>query len=504
MSSSLILFVVGIAVVGGVSAWIGDRLGHWVGKKRISKFGLRPRHTAMLYTVWTGVFIAVAVVFGLMKFDHKVQYALTQGPLVIAQNIMLGKQNRAQQLQIGKNNVMISEQQGTISGQESQIAEQKRQIAEVNKKYAAAQSNLAAMQGQLSKTETQLAATKDRLAGTQTQLARTAEKLGDTKVALGKSQDALRVSHGMLQEQGNDLRMVHDRLAAVHKRYVYFSAKADQLEARNIQLAGENSSLETKNKDLDRQRYELGADYAWIQGAPIAFHKSQEIGRKEFLTAMSPRKIRQQLQEFVTELSRTAQDNGLMVGKNGRAVEIVSMPVDTTNGSPAADLDEAANLDALADSIAALGKSVESVVVIAEAHNNTVRGEQVKIDLRPYDNVLVFQRGAVIATSVVDGSQSEDSVLASVHDFLVSQVKPAALKRGVIPTHDPVTNEDSVGPPIDRAEWTELVRQIRTMGSDAQVTAVARDDTYSKGPLRLTLTATAASGHTQRAMLAAP
>jgi len=35
-----------LAVVGGVIAVIGDRLGTRIGKKKLTLFGLRPRHTA--------------------------------------------------------------------------------------------------------------------------------------------------------------------------------------------------------------------------------------------------------------------------------------------------------------------------------------------------------------------------------------------------------------------------------------------------------------------------
>ena len=54
-----------LAVVGGVIALIGDRLGTRIGKKKLSIFGLRPRHTAVLVTVVTGICITT-VTFGIM------------------------------------------------------------------------------------------------------------------------------------------------------------------------------------------------------------------------------------------------------------------------------------------------------------------------------------------------------------------------------------------------------------------------------------------------------
>ena len=60
-----------LAVVGGVIALIGDRLGTRIGKKKLSIFGLRPRHTAVLVTVVTGICITT-VTFGIMAAvcDH--------------------------------------------------------------------------------------------------------------------------------------------------------------------------------------------------------------------------------------------------------------------------------------------------------------------------------------------------------------------------------------------------------------------------------------------------
>ncbi len=41
----------GLLVAGGSIAFMGDRLGRYMGKRRMTIFGLRPRHTALLFTV---------------------------------------------------------------------------------------------------------------------------------------------------------------------------------------------------------------------------------------------------------------------------------------------------------------------------------------------------------------------------------------------------------------------------------------------------------------------
>ena len=60
-----ITLILVLAVVGGVIAFIGDRLGTRIGKRRLSIFGLRPRHTAVVVTIFTGICITT-VTFGVM------------------------------------------------------------------------------------------------------------------------------------------------------------------------------------------------------------------------------------------------------------------------------------------------------------------------------------------------------------------------------------------------------------------------------------------------------
>jgi uncharacterized protein (DUF3084 family) len=48
-----------LSVTGATIAVLGDRIGTRVGKRRLSLFGLRPRHTSLIVTTATGALIAV-------------------------------------------------------------------------------------------------------------------------------------------------------------------------------------------------------------------------------------------------------------------------------------------------------------------------------------------------------------------------------------------------------------------------------------------------------------
>ena len=51
-----------IALMGGLIAYMGDKLGTKIGKRRMSLFGLRPKHTSIIVTIVTGLLVAAATV----------------------------------------------------------------------------------------------------------------------------------------------------------------------------------------------------------------------------------------------------------------------------------------------------------------------------------------------------------------------------------------------------------------------------------------------------------
>lgn len=74
MYGVVLIFV--LVVTGGAIAFIGDRLGTKVGKKKMSIFGLRPRHTSILVTIVTGVMITTTTLGIMSVMSENVRTAL--------------------------------------------------------------------------------------------------------------------------------------------------------------------------------------------------------------------------------------------------------------------------------------------------------------------------------------------------------------------------------------------------------------------------------------------
>jgi hypothetical protein len=67
--------VVFIMAVAGLVAYVGDRVGHQVGRRRLTLFGLRPRYTSTIVAVATGMLIALAVTLSALLLSYEVRTA---------------------------------------------------------------------------------------------------------------------------------------------------------------------------------------------------------------------------------------------------------------------------------------------------------------------------------------------------------------------------------------------------------------------------------------------
>lgn len=65
-----------LVVASGLIAWAGNAVGRRVGKNRLSLFGLRPRTTAQIVSVLTGVLINLVTVGAVLAFSRDARVAL--------------------------------------------------------------------------------------------------------------------------------------------------------------------------------------------------------------------------------------------------------------------------------------------------------------------------------------------------------------------------------------------------------------------------------------------
>lgn len=95
-----LLSVLGITLVAGLIAYIGDRVGHQVGRKRLTMFGLRPKYTSTIVAVATGMLIALTVTLAALVASSQVRTAFFRLGQLNAQINTLQAQAVAQQQEL--------------------------------------------------------------------------------------------------------------------------------------------------------------------------------------------------------------------------------------------------------------------------------------------------------------------------------------------------------------------------------------------------------------------
>ena len=91
-----------IMAISGAVAYVGDRVGHQVGRRRLTLFGIRPRYTSTIIAVGTGVFIALVVTLVAIFASQQVKTAFFRLNALNSQIAQLQRQQ--QQLEAKVNN----------------------------------------------------------------------------------------------------------------------------------------------------------------------------------------------------------------------------------------------------------------------------------------------------------------------------------------------------------------------------------------------------------------
>ncbi|MEJ5251079.1 MAG: DUF3084 domain-containing protein [Chthonomonadetes bacterium] len=496
-------------VVSGFIAYFGDWLGRYLGKRRISVWGLRPRHTAMLITSLTGSLIAFLTIVAVLATAQTFREIIVRGERILEQSRQMQRRYaqltrdyqqlqqqydaaaqriREQQQQMEENTRQLQQQQQQLQEVRAQLQQRLRQVVELNRRIAEQSRQLQTLQAQNSA----LKADSERLR-------RLSNQLRQTNAQLQRQGQFLREQNSLYQQNNTELASQNMRYASENVRLntenVRLQQQADNLRRQTEQLEQQSRQLQQQADVLRATVQQLQAQEAELRGVierleqmkekPIVARKDEEIARRVIPAGLSVRSARNEVYRLLVEAGRVAQARGASAGSAHRAAYVplkrISMPT-SAGGSTEVVADEAMSVEVLAEQIA---RSEEPVVVLAVAVRNSVAGEPVQVELRPYRNRLVYRKDEEIARVRIWSGRSTGEILNTLIEFLRDEVRSRAIEAGIIPRVD-AEGEPSVGT-VTSAELTDLADRIvrEGRGRYVNVVAVADADTYSADSLRL-------------------
>ena len=120
-----------IAVMGGIIAYVGDKIGTKVGKQRMSLFGLRPKYTSIVVTIITGLMIAAATVGVLSISSRSVRTALFGLDQMYAQMEALNQQIAAKNEELKARQAEIDAQAEQMNTMQEAVQASQQELEEV-------------------------------------------------------------------------------------------------------------------------------------------------------------------------------------------------------------------------------------------------------------------------------------------------------------------------------------------------------------------------------------
>ena len=166
-----------MAIVGGLIAYIGDKLGSKIGKKRMSVFGLRPKHTSVLLTVISGTMISV-ITIGVMAISSESARTALFGMGELKQEIKMLNEEKGVAVQaLADAKAQVANQTSTIASLDEKIKSSEAAKAQLDSKYLQAQEHLS-----------QLTATKAKLSDEVADLEEITEHLRKNVISMREGQ----------------------------------------------------------------------------------------------------------------------------------------------------------------------------------------------------------------------------------------------------------------------------------------------------------------------------
>jgi uncharacterized protein (DUF3084 family) len=260
-----------LASLGGAIAYIGDKVGTKVGKRKLTLFGLRPKYTSIIIAVSTGVSITIATLIILTAMSSNVRTALFH--------------------------------------MEHLQAELETLSAEVNQKSGELEVNqlrLQAKEQEYNDLITEIDNVTGQLADLKEQLADTVEQRDQTRIALHETQAAYQHVYKELQTSTDSIQALTATKVALDERIASLNRERRLLQDNLDQLASTTGKLREGMQNLRQGTVLYRANEVL---ATVVINPSDGEGEKklwQFLVAAN--------QQLLQQSGRKAGMNTLALG----------------------------------------------------------------------------------------------------------------------------------------------------------------------------------------------
>ena len=350
-----IYLILVMIVTGGAIAFIGDKLGTKIGKKRLSILGLRPRHTSMVVTVVTGCLITGLSIGFMALISENVRTAL------------FGMEELRQTM-------------------DSTLAE----LDEATENLSLAQAEFEKANSNLRESKAEILSLKDE----QEELRAESDRLKEGNERLEATNSELSAQNENLSSQNENLSSTNATLEADNKKLGEFNVT---LTADNEKLSSDNEKLSTDNSELEERNKRLREGIIAIREGDITLRAGEILASGVIRGGRTTEEISNDINALAEQATQILIQR--FGGDEDNSVWIYQPELQRVIGE--------------------IESSGRDMVLRISAAGNLVRGEPVRSRLEVYPNNLVFQKGEVILSKAYELSGEENQPEMILRDFLM-------------------------------------------------------------------------------------
>ncbi len=504
----LIVLVLLLVLLAGVIAFLGDRLGTWAGRNRLSLFGVRPRRTGQIIGVMAGILIMLTTLGVLALANRNATATLVNAQqaaqelveLRAEQRVLMGQvRDMERELEDGAAALASVTEQRDHAQAELEAAAQvldqlaseqsllEQELTGLRSSMTEVQEFLETVQVRLQVAQQQLEAATQRQVTAENEASRAqavaAEAEAEVAALEAETAELEQVIAGLgteitsLREQSARLRdeseLLQGENAALSSSNAELAASNSQLSEQNALLADVNNTLRLRFEESNARVQELEAN---LQVLELSMEDSTRrlVDLQGELEQIAAGEIAYRAGELI--YSGTIQASGIPAAREALAALVRSAnEVTARRGAGAVQLSPT-QFDSLA---ALVAESEQELIIALISPGNQLRTATVEVTVEAYENTQVLGGGQLVSSRRIH--------LGSV-DQPLSQAEIMSLVLGLVQdTRNRLTLAGffSQEAPEFLASEDGFVRQLARMTGQTTIGVVTREPVYRGGPARL-------------------
>lgn len=467
MTGFVLLFAV--ACLGGVIATVGDRIGMKVGKSRLSLFNLRPRQTATVVSVATGMVASFSTLMLMIALDDQLRKGLfqldeIQADLATAQSDLESTQAEKETAESTLKDAIARQEEA-----QSRLFETNESLETAIAREEEILANLSETKEQLSNVSAQATGLREEINGLRSERQALVEEQTKVRAQIAQRDDEIAQRNQQLSQRDQELSARNQELS---ERDNQIAQRDNDIAEREVRLA----ALETQKAFIDKEIERLELEFNSLRLGNVA------IGRNETLALTITRADSE-------ETARRAVEDAL-VSANQLVVQTVLPGIDSVNSL--AILVKPSIINNIVSSIA----DSRNYVIRVSSAGNYIVGEPcvnaaitqgaapcLQVNVDSAINEVRFQQGESLAVVEIEsGRQLSNESLIERYSILRTTAEFQARRNGIIYYEPIIAN--------GRPEAVlEFLAQVKNYSEPLEIRAIANQPILTTGPVYLDLIA---------------